>query len=86
MTREEYISLLPKNKRLAIKLHESLCHHDHTEWCSWFYEIKEGLEDDWSGYAHRDYLDRADRVLKVCDDEKMIIDLIEAMKYRWCKK
>lgn len=77
--REEYISLLPKNKKLAIFLHDKLCHCSHTDVCSWYYEMHE-LEDDWDAYEHKNYLDKANKALEVCSDENLIMNLIEAIE------
>lgn len=60
--REEYISVLPVNKQLAIMLHTKLCHDNHTDRCSFYYEIK-GIEDDWTAYTHKTYLEKADNML-----------------------
>lgn len=61
--REEYISLLPVNKQLAIFLHKRLCNNSHTDQCSFYYEVK-GVEDDWTRYAHKEYLKKADKMLE----------------------
>lgn len=61
--REEYISLLTINKQLAIFLHKRLCHCNHTDQCSFYHEIK-GVEDDWTRYAHKEYLKKADKMLE----------------------
>jgi hypothetical protein len=43
---------------LAREFHSILCTHNHTDGCSWFYETKQGM-DDWTGYAHDEYLKKA---------------------------
>lgn len=61
--REEYKSMLPVNKQLAIMLHTRLCHANHTDQCGFYYEI-DGIEDDWTRYTHKTYLEKADNMLK----------------------
>lgn len=50
---KEAESLLPKNKKLAIYLHSKMCKGNHTDYCSWFYEIN-GVDHDWTRFAHED--------------------------------
>lgn len=49
---------MSEDQRLAVELHEFLCHWNHTDGCSW------GYEKDWTGYAHKQYLEKAQTVLK----------------------
>lgn len=77
--REEYIQTLPENKQLAIWLHSKLCHHNHTDGCGFFYEIHD-LEDNWEGYAHKEYLEKADDVLAVTKDINMIKNIVEIIR------
>lgn len=58
----EYEDLLPENQRMAILLHEKLCKYDHTDQCSWYYEI-DGIEHDWNRYQHKEYLEKADKLI-----------------------
>lgn len=48
---------MPEDQRLAVEIHESMCHQNHTDGCSW------GYEKDWSGYTHKRYLAKAKNVL-----------------------
>ena len=75
--RNKYIKLLPNDKQLAIFLHSKLCHCDHTDQCGFFYEIN-GLEDNWNGYGHKEYLEKAKKVLKVCSDLQLLEKIFEA--------
>lgn len=52
-------SAMPEDQRLAVELHEFLCHQNHTDGCSW------GYEKDWTGYAHERFLEKAQKALKV---------------------
>jgi len=62
---------LPPEKRLAIHLHDNLCRTNHTDGCSWHYEIKGGIHI-WSGYAHHMYLSDATHLLKISDEETIM--------------
>lgn len=44
------------DKKLAKRLHEQFCMHNHIDGCSWEYE-------KWDGYTHLKYLDQAHRIL-----------------------
>ena len=79
---KEYNSFLPKDKKLAIHLHNILCKSNHTDQCSWYYEKMEGdpLEHDWDRYAHKEYLQKAREVLKVESDVNHLIDIINTLK------
>lgn len=48
---------------LAIDLHSTLCHSDHTEACGWEYEIKGRTEHQWDRYTHERYLTKAEALL-----------------------
>lgn len=77
--REEYVRTLPKNQQLAIWLHGELCHHNHTDGCSWFYEVK-GLIDDWTGFEHQKYLQKADYALRAANNDiEMVKDIVKAV-------
>lgn len=54
------INLSP-TKELAIFLHSS-CRHNHTDGCGFYYEISNN-EHNWSGYAHADYLRKAEKLI-----------------------
>ncbi len=49
-------------KWLAERLHGSQCNWNHTDGCSWDYEIHNEVVD-WSRYAHLQYLNKARAVL-----------------------
>lgn len=58
-----------EEQRLAEELHAMLCRQDHTEGCSWGYEVS-GSGKGWdSGYTHGEYLKRAQSVLEIVDAE-----------------
>lgn len=43
---------------LAIELHTTTCHTEHTERCGWFYEIQDKVHD-WTQWTHKHYLEKA---------------------------
>lgn len=60
--------LYSEDKQLAMFLHTKHCHYNHTDGCSWFYDINDGLHD-WNAYAHKDWLQKAQEILKIIDFE-----------------
>lgn len=64
--REEYISLLPEDKRLAIVL---MKHSGNLSEMT--YEIN-GIEDNWCSYHHRNYLEKARKALELADYETCV--------------
>jgi hypothetical protein len=71
------------HKDLACKLHSTMCRSNHTDACGWYYEIKSDVHD-WTGYAHKSYLERAVKAIDIARsknvDPTVIIDIIEAVK------
>lgn len=55
---------LTKKQQAAIMLHAKHCTDDHTDGCSWYYEIQNDDKGypihDWTRYAHKYWLDRVD--------------------------
>lgn len=50
----------PEARELATRLHEAECTFDHNEHCGWQWE-----RNSWeNGYAHREYLRKAQEILK----------------------
>lgn len=66
---------------LAEKLHECLCHHNHTDACGWFYE--KNWDDPWNSEysAHSRYLEKAENVIAVVgtDDVDYIMNIVRAI-------
>jgi hypothetical protein len=77
--KELYDSMLPKNQKLAIKLHKTLCHCNHTDCCSWYYEFVEDIAHNWEDYAHKKYLKMADDMLNVTDNVDEIMALVDCI-------
>ena len=64
---------------LAIVIHGITCRWNHTDGCSWEYEINNRVHN-WNGYAHAKYLGIARRVLKITDAQTAI-KILNAVKY-----
>ena len=58
--------------QLATELHGMLCNQNHTDGCGWHYEFK-NKKDDWTGFAHTEYLKKAQKLICHCDKESMDI-------------
>lgn len=55
---------LPEDKRLAEALHELLCTWNHTDGCSWYYEVSSTYPTPtWRSWTHGEYLKRAKNVM-----------------------
>lgn len=71
-----------EEENMAIYLHSVLCHLNHTDMCSWYYEMKhDGLEDDFSKYTHKKYLEKARAVIQAgysIEDVKKIFNAINS--------
>jgi hypothetical protein len=50
--------------QLAIRLHSKLCRSNHIDHCDWDYGITKGRHDWTSNYAHKEYLKKAQAILK----------------------
>ncbi len=70
----EQEKLLTPAYRLAEKLHEALCKHNHTDGCEWYYT-------DWSSpsYARKRYLSMAEKCL-VVTNEDTCLKIIDCLK------
>ena len=76
----------PAEHQLARYLHDMMCNFNHTDGCSWHYEINNGV-DDWSAYAHSSYLTKANRLLSVAKnpglfDVQRIIKIVSIISGR----
>lgn len=65
-------------QRLAIELHDFLCHSEHAETCGWFYEINNDIHD-WSRWTHSEALKRANSVL-LKFSEATVVGVLKALK------
>lgn len=75
---------LDPEQKLAISLHSTLCRWNHTDGCSWFYEMHPGNIDNWDSYAHNEYLTKARSVSMFCSKNNVspeaALGLIRLMK------
>lgn len=52
---------------LAELMHDKLCHGNHIDGCSWYYENDKSypVKDKWTeAYAHKEYLKRAEKTME----------------------
>jgi hypothetical protein len=67
-------------ERLAVSLHDLMCHYNHSDGCGWFYEVKNGVHN-WGGQSHQPYFSKARMVTKFCNIHKLTTDsAIELLK------
>lgn len=76
---KEYNLLLPENQKMAIFLHDMLCHKDHTDQCGWYYEI-DGIVHNWTRYNHKIYLEKADKLIQCGININIIRTIFECIK------
>lgn len=65
---------LPVDKQLALFLHKTLCTHNHTDGCGWYYE-----NDNWDGEQHKRYLAKAKKMIGIFPNVLIIKKLIEVI-------
>jgi hypothetical protein len=76
LEKKRQLQKLRPEEQLAIRLHDNLCHWNHTDGCSWFYETKGlGHKHDWAGNSHRGYLEKALYLEKVSKLLRRCVDL-----------
>ena len=64
--------------QLAIFLHNKLCNWNHTDGCSWFYEIASNGTVNWEGHGHSKYWEIAHQILSKgyrCEDVEDIVTM-----------
>jgi hypothetical protein len=57
-------------ERIAIGLHDLVCTSNHTDACSWYYEVKDG-KHDWEKDTHKLWLNKGVLVSKYIDQQKI---------------
>jgi hypothetical protein len=70
LEKEEFENRTPA-RHLAIMMHQCTCHHNHTDGCSWFHDTS------WSDHAHKEELDRAERLLSAFPPYYANMDRVE---------
>lgn len=68
---KDRLDMMPEDQRLAEHLHEMKCYHNHVDGCAWDYETAKH-HTDWNGYAHKEWLKKANNLLKIADYETII--------------
>lgn len=60
-------------RELADFLHSKLCKYNHTDQCDYHYD-----NGDWTAYSRKEYLKKAENVIKVTDSEtvKKVVEAI----------
>lgn len=79
---------LPHILQVADRLHDLMCHSNHTDECDWFYHTWSGKDNTYNileiGHAKKRYLDRAYSVVASAQrynvDDTTLLELIGAMK------
>ena len=59
-------------KVFSIVYHEKTCHHNHTDGCSWFYEIKHNTHN-WDSFAHKEFLRKSEELISLVGYEMALI-------------
>jgi len=76
---EKYLVSKGPQYKLAVALHESLCHTNHADGCGWYYEMKDERHD-WNGWAHERYLKIAKKMLNTTGlDVDTILKVVECL-------
>ena len=80
--KEQYRSLTETEAHdIARLLHKKLCHYNHTDQCGWYYStLYDGLADDWTSYSHKEYLEKANRLIEAgftLEDVKKFLECIK---------
>lgn len=80
--KEQYRSLTETEAHeIARLLHKKLCHYNHTDQCGWYYStVYDGLADDWTSYSHKEYLEKANRLIEAgftLDDVRKFLECIK---------
>ena len=64
-------------KELAERLHKTLCRHNHTDGCDWFYD-----DGSWTESSRKNYLRKAGFLLGRFDEEQcaFIVSVLDSSK------
>lgn len=77
----DHLKAMAPVERLAVELHELLCHANHADGCGWHYEINKGIHD-WARGDHARWRSRALSTLNglatrtSIDSEEELISLV----------
>lgn len=73
--KQEKKKLMSPLQDLAIALHSTLCRWNHTDGCSWYYEISKDVHD-WSRHEHGRYLTKAQNISNLCAKHNINIETV----------
>ena len=76
--KEQYDSM-GQDQLLAIELHDTMCRHNHTDGCGWFYEISSG-QHRWESREHTVWLQKATNLLRSYSMET-VLDIAKRLGY-----
>lgn len=68
-------SVTKDEETLATLLHSIDCHWNHTDGCSWHYEINSGVVD-WNGWAHARYLKMARHMIATSNKKGINVNYV----------
>lgn len=71
----ELLSSMTEEQRLAVELHNTLCTHNHIDACGWEYEVSNGKHDWANGGAHSRWLGKATKMVHLCKNHNIDIDV-----------
>jgi len=69
----DVLKLESPERQLARELHNIVCTLNHGDGCGWFYEMK-NQQDDWTGYAHGQYLKKANMLTHKCKQQGQSVE------------
>lgn len=70
------------DQQLAKTLHDAFCRWNHTDGCSWYYEVHEDI-DDWTAQSHAGWLRRVAELRKQLPaeyDNETITKVVRAVR------
>lgn len=76
---QAYFDALTIYQRAAIILHNLTCTWNHTDGCSWSYEISKGIHQ-WEGSEHKIWLQRAKNLLSAGYSTEDVTKIKEILK------
>lgn len=68
---------LTVRQQIADNLHDAMCTYNHIDYCSYEYENWENLHQN---SVKHEYLEKANRVLKIANDDAQALAFSKALK------
>lgn len=66
-------------QKLAIEMHNCTCQHNHTDGCSWLYEMKD-KKHDWSQREHKRQSAHARNLIQLAGDLNTAYRMLDAFR------